>query len=113
MRATRNFMVHRRNPPETRRFVRGEWIPEEWRALINVQSLVDAPLPHLEPTVPDPYPELGGLTTIDQVVGWVHSAGGKEDRVARALYALEVEEGPDGKGRKTLVRALTAVVEAS
>lgn len=111
MRATRNFIAHRRNPPESRTFTRGEFVPEEWRASINVQALVDSPLPHLDTTEIDEFAELSGLSTVDQVVGWVHDTDDRAVRVARALHALEVEQGPDGRGRTTLIRALSAVVE--
>lgn len=113
MRATRNFIAHRRNPPETRTFLRGEWIPEEWRASINAQVLVDAPLPHLDPTPVDQFASLAGCTTVNQVVGWVHETGDREVMEARARHALQVEEGPEGRQRKSLIRALAAVLGGS
>ena len=114
MRALRNFICHKGS--ETRRFKRGDKIPENWVGQINAQSLVDAPLEHLvdaetgEGPALSRFPEYQDLKTVDEVLGWAGSPDDYDERIERVNFALERELA--GRGRKTLVGSLRAFLSS-
>lgn len=93
-------------------FEAGEEIPDEYLGSIRNQALVDEPLPEREDDSNtgeiDPFPEFSGLKKVDDVLAWAGSAEDAEERLGRATYALDAEVA--GRGRKTLVGALTEMV---